>query len=283
MTSSEKKSGLVEYCYRHKDSKLGCYVELILDRPKSANSLSSELMVALTTSMKKWSQDSSCRALMLRGSGEHFCSGADLQWMQAASKMSLQENFHDAKRLTELFVSFYEFPAPTIVCVQGSAFGGAVGLVACADIVLADERAQFCLSEAKLGLAPAVIFPYLARRFDTGALRRLSLTSRIFGASDAQRWGLVDEVLSGTEHMQNAIDRELQLILKCGPSALRAIKILHRSLMDHSTVQQEKTAQLIAALRTSEEGQSGLSAFFSKNRAPWVPTETTLEGWSKQS
>ena len=242
---------------------------LILDRPDTANAFSGAMLDAITETIRNAVSDPSLRFLIISGRGKHFCAGADLGWMQESARLSHQANLADAARLTNMFEAVANFPRPTIALVRGAAYGGAVGLIACCDIVIATETSRFCLSEAKLGLIPAVIMPYLARRFSPGPLRRAALTSRVFDAQEAKTAGLVDVVVEGGD-LDDALRTEIKHVLEAGPIAQSAVKKLLDQVREQSGRQGDYTAQAIASARTGSEGQAGLKAFFSKSPSPWV-------------
>jgi methylglutaconyl-CoA hydratase len=241
---------------------------LVLNRPDQANALTAPMMDEIVATLRWVSDKKPFRALIISGKGRHFCGGADLTWMQAAAGLTHEENVQDAAKLTALFEMLGGLAIPTIAVVRGSAFGGAVGLAAACDIVIASTTAKFCLSEAKLGLLPAVIAPYLGRRMHLAHLRRYALTARVFPASDGLSIGLVD-VLAQEADLATALQQELELLLHCGPEAQKRIKTLFTQLQRSGWSQSEITQQAIAAARTSAEGQAGLNAFFKKTPAPW--------------
>ncbi len=244
---------------------------LSLDRPGAANSFNDAMIRELTAHLQTVARTRDCRALVLRGKGKHFSAGADLAWMKASAHLSLDDNVKDAKSLIGLFESLCHLPVPTLGVVTGSAFGGAVGLAACCDVTLAAENAKFCLSEIKLGLMPAVILPYLARKMQPGQLRRHALTGRLFSAGDALAFGLVQRIAPDYE-LQAAIRDELNGMLSGSPEAQATLKELLHRVTSESFKQGPHTAEGIAQLRTSAAGQAGLSSFFDKRPAPWVKT-----------
>jgi len=161
-------------------------------------------------------------------------------------------------------------PIPTIAAIKGAVYGGGIGLVACCDFAIAHSSAQFCLSEARLGLIPAVIFPYLGRKMKPGQLRRLSLSAKIFSAEEALQYGLI-EVLAG-ETFDAVLRSEINNILSCGPDAQKSLKQLYSTLRQSNFKQSDITQEAIAEARTSPEGQAGLTAFFEKTTPPWLTT-----------
>ncbi|NDE15795.1 hypothetical protein EBZ80_12780 [bacterium] len=249
-------------------SKIGI---LLLDRPETANAFSGAMLEAIPGIISEAAKDPDLRCMVIAGRGKHFSAGADLAWMQESAKLSHQENLHDAAKLTTMFEAVANFPRPTVALVRGAAYGGAVGLIACCDIVIASDNSKFCLSEARLGLIPAVIMPYLARRFTPGALRRAAITSRVLDANEARIAGLVDVVAEGSQ-LDEAIRNELSLVVQAGPQAQCAVKALLDQVREKSGRQGDYTAQAIASARTGSEGQAGLKAFFAKSASPWVVT-----------
>lgn len=247
----------------------GTIAVLSLSRPEAANSFNDAVISELVESLAKVQAEKRCRALILRGKGKHFSAGADLAWMRAAQVLSYDANVADAKQLTRLFEALSELRVPTVALVTGSAFGGAVGLTACCDVAIAADSAKFCLSEVRLGLMPAVILPYLARKMQPGQLRRLALSGRVFTAAEALAFGLVQKVAPATK-LNEAVHEELEQLLQGGPEAQSALKALFQRVTKDSFAQGPHTAEGIAKLRTGEEGQAGLAAFFAKTLAPWV-------------
>jgi methylglutaconyl-CoA hydratase len=239
-----------------------------LAREEAANSFNREVILGLTEAFATVAETKNVRALILRGKGKHFSAGADLGWMKDAAKLSYEENLSDASQLTQMFELLYNLRVPTIALLHGSVFGGAVGLTACCDIVLAEAQTKFCLSEVRLGLLPAVIYPYLAKRIHLGQLRHLSLSAKVFYAEEALRVGLVDDLYSA-DTRGKLIKEKLNLLLSAGPEALASLKSLHQNLEKNAFAQSEETAKAIAKARTSSEGQAGLESFFAKQISPW--------------
>jgi methylglutaconyl-CoA hydratase len=210
---------------------------------------------------------------VLTGTGASFSAGADMTWMRRMAAAPEADNREDALRLAELMRTLAVQPKPTIARVTGPAYGGGVGLVACCDIAIAVEDARFALTEVKLGLVPAVISPYVVDAIGARHAVRLFQTAEQLDARAAQAIGLVHVVVA-PDALDAAVTRELDLLRKAGPEALRAAKQLaqrvagrieeRRKLMD------EENASLIARLRVSEEGQEGLTAFLDKRKPRWL-------------
>jgi methylglutaconyl-CoA hydratase len=245
----------------------GRVARLQLNRPDQANAFSGEMMTEIAAHLSGLSGLSDVRVLVISGLGKHFSAGADLNWMKSSAALSFEENLKDAAQLKDMFESIVNLPIPKIAVVQGAVYGGAVGIVACCDYAIADTGAKFCLSEAKLGLVPAVIGPYLLRKIRQGSLKRLALTAQVFMAPEAKEAGLVEIV---TDNTDEALKNELNALLACGPNAQIAINKLFESLRKNAFAQGKETIEAIAKARTSAEGQTGLSSFFAKSPPPWV-------------
>ena len=172
-------------------------VRVRLNRPETRNAFHPEMITELTTTFKKTCKEKSVRAVVLSGEGKSFCSGADLGWMNSMAKFSGAQNRKDSEKLFEMFQSLRDCPVPLICKVQGHVMGGALGLVAASDLVVADEGTQFCFSEAKLGLAPAVISAFVKDKVNFSGMSRWFLTADVFSSADARDMGLVHAVRAG--------------------------------------------------------------------------------------
>lgn len=253
------------------------FVTLRLNRPEVHNAFDASLIGELTAELKSIAADDRIRGVVLTGNGKSFSAGADLNWMKSMVEAGEAENKQDALRLAELMRTLEFLPKPTIAMVNGAAMGGGVGLVACCDIAIAAEGAKFALSEAKLGLVPAVISPYVIRRIGQGQARRYFLTAEIFDAARAEQLGLVSECVAEAE-LESSVEQLKRFIAKSGPLAVRHAKQLIGIIQGNSAQAQqtldEATADLIAKLRVSPEAQEGMSAFLDKRPAEWVPPKT---------
>ena len=245
----------------------GRIARLQFNRADQANAFSSEMMSEISSHMSTLTSLLDVRVLVISGVGKHFSAGADLNWMKASAKLSYEDNVHDASKLRDMFESIINLPIPKVAVVQGAAYGGAVGIIACCDYSIASTDAKFCLSEAKLGLVPAVIGPYLLRKMRQGTLRRLALTGQVFTAQEAKDAGLVEIV---TESIEDSLKKELNALLNCGPNAQVAINRLFENLRKNGFAQGPETIETISKARTGTEGQAGLSSFFAKTQPPWV-------------
>lgn len=242
---------------------------LTLNRPEIHNALDDKLIAELNAAIEKFGKHPDVRLLILRAEGKSFSAGGDLGWMKRMVNYSREDNIADAQALEQLMRGLYEFPKPSMAVVQGAAFGGAVGLVSCCDIAIASANVAFSLSEAKLGLAPATISPYVIAAIGARQAGRYFLTAERFTAETAKILGLVHEVTT-PEMLSETAERMIQALLANGPIALMACKAVIREIAPASSPEiTAYTIELIANLRTSQEGQEGLSAFFEKRAPAW--------------
>lgn len=230
-----------------------------------------DLMIAeLTRSLAGLESDRRVRVVVLAAQGGSFSAGADLTWMKRMAEYGEAENLEDARALAQLMRRLNELSKPTLALVQGPAFGGGVGLVACCDIAIAAESASFCLSEVRLGLIPAAISPYVIAAMGERAARRYFLSAERFSAAEAQRLGLVHEVLPD-EQLEARGQHLAKALLAGGPRALQAAKKLisdvGRRPPDEDLV--EDTARRIAGLRSGKEAREGIAAFLEKRKPRW--------------
>jgi methylglutaconyl-CoA hydratase len=244
---------------------------LTLNRPEVHNAFDDHLIVQLTQKLRELDHNVSVRAVVLAAAGKSFSAGADLNWMKRIARYSEAENIRDAVGLAGLMRALNTMTKPTIARVQGSAFGGGVGLVACCDIAIADRVAVFSLSEVRLGLIPAVISPYVIGAMGERNARRYFLTAERFDAQEALRIGLVHAVV-GDGELDAAVSRVVGELLKGGPKAIAASKdlIAHVTGRPVDHVLAEETAARIAQIRVSPEGQEGIAAFLDKRGASWI-------------
>ena len=246
---------------------------LTLNRPQVHNAFDDSLIAALIHALEQAAADPAVRAVVLTGNGSCFSAGADLHWMRGMAGASEQENREDSLRLARLMRTVQFLSKPTIARVNGAAYGGGVGLVACCDIAVGVDTAKFALSEVKLGLVPAVISPYVIAAIGLREARRLFITGEVFDAATAARIGLLHAAVPASE-LDEAIERQLYLLAKAGPHAQREAKQLALRIGGSDLAQAERTdaanAELIARLRISEEGQHGLAAFLDKRAPAWV-------------
>jgi methylglutaconyl-CoA hydratase len=236
----------------------GAVLALTLARPERHNALDGDLIAALT---QAFADAGEARAVLLRGEGTSFSAGADIDEMRAASDRTAAENLAEARGWQALLEAVDGCPAPVVAAVHGTALGGACGLLACCDIVLAGPGARFGFSEVRLGLVPAVISPFVVERIGSGAARALFLTGERFDGATALRIGLVSEL---ADDLEAAVARVVAALLAAGPEAARIAKRIARAPLPA-----EETTRLIAELRASSEGQEGLRAFLERRPAAW--------------
>ncbi|NWN92375.1 gamma-carboxygeranoyl-CoA hydratase [Marinobacter adhaerens] len=247
--------------------------EIVLNRPDKRNAFDDVIIQQLINAITDVDTDSETRVVILRSEGKHFSAGADLGWMRRMADNSQQENLDDSRQLAHLMDRLNHLTKPVIGLVQGAAFGGAVGLAACCDIVIATEKSSFCLSEVKLGLIPAVISPYVVRAIGERQARRYFISAEVFSAREAERFGLVHSVCDDVDAMNARCDEMLKQLAQNGPEAMQAAKDLVFAV-SHKTIDStviDDTAHRIADIRVGQEGQEGLSAFLNKRRANWIP------------
>jgi methylglutaconyl-CoA hydratase len=246
---------------------------LTLNRPEVHNAFDAALVLHLTDLLMRIKERKDVRAVVLTGAGRSFSAGADLNWMRSMAASSEEENFEDALHLADLMALLNSMPLPTVARVNGHAFGGGVGLLACCDIVLASNEARFALSEVRLGLVPAVISPYVIAAIGERNARRLFLSAEVMNAKLARRIGLVHEIAKPNK-LDAALEDQLGLLLQGGPAALRESKELVAAVAGHKLSADDalkrRTAEIIAQLRVSAEGQEGLAAFLEKRRPAWL-------------
>ena len=246
---------------------------LILNRPDKHNAFDDEVIARLLDALNAVISNPEARVLVLQSTGKSFSAGADLTWMKRMATLSHDENLADARQLASLMQTLDSLPIPTIAKVQGAAYGGAIGLISCCDIAIASHEAKFCLSEVKLGLSPATISPFVIKAMGARRCRQLFLTAEVFSAKQAAEWELIHTLVNSDE-LDSAVDQTVAQILKTGPKASIATKQLIADVLSQPSDIAEHTAQLIAGLRVSEEGQAGLAAFFDKQLPPWVEPRT---------
>ena len=245
---------------------------LTLNRPEVHNAFDETLIAEFTRALRAVEADDDVRAVVLLGAGASFCAGADLNWMRRMAGFSRAQNVADAKGLSGMLATLAALKKPTIARVHGAAYGGGVGLVACCDIAVAAHDATFALSEARLGLIPAAIGPYVVEAIGARAARRFFLTAERFTAAEAYRLGLVHELVPAPE-IDARINELLGFLVTAGPRAQIESKALVRAVA-HKPIDARviaDTARRIARVRASPEGREGVAAFLSKRRAAWVP------------
>jgi methylglutaconyl-CoA hydratase len=245
--------------------------EVVLNRPEKRNSFNAEIIAGLQRVFETLHGADTVRVVFLRGAGGTFSAGGDLEWMRAQAAASQADNRDDAMALARMLKALHDVPALTVALVNGAAMGGGAGLVAACDMAVAAPDAQFAFSEVRLGLTPATISPYVVQAVGPRRARALFATGRRFGAEEALRYGLVDEITPDLAGVQERIAVEMEA---CAPGAVgeakRLVDLVHGTRIDRGLM--EETARRIAAQRASAEGREGVTAFLERRRPSWTET-----------
>lgn len=245
--------------------------EVVLNRPDKRNSFNAEVIAGLHRAFETLHGADTVRVVFLRGAGDAFSAGGDLEWMRAQADASQSDNRDDALGLARMLKALHDIPALTVALVQGAAMGGGAGLVAACDMAVAAPNAQFAFPEVRLGLTPATISPYVVQAVGPRRARALFATGRRFDADEALRFGLVDEI---TPHLPGAQERIAAEMAACAPGAVgeakRLVDLVHGARIDRGLM--EETARRIAAQRASAEGREGVAAFLERRKPAWTDT-----------
>jgi methylglutaconyl-CoA hydratase len=246
--------------------------QITMSRPEVFNAFDEAMIGELDAAFAALADDAQVRVIVLAGAGKHFSAGADLHWMQRASAASLDWNLQDARRFAAMLSRIEACPKPTVARVQGAALGGGVGLTCACDIAIACDDASFSVSEAKFGILPAVIGPYVTNAVGKRQALRLALTTERISAVQALAMGLVQQVVTAAE-LDNSVEQVVSQLLAGGPNAQREIKALFAQLEVGPITPQarELTASTIARVRGTDEAREGFAAFLAKRSANWVP------------
>ncbi|MBE7214217.1 enoyl-CoA hydratase-related protein [Shewanella benthica] len=255
--------------------------QMVLNRADKHNAFDEVMITEMIQTLEHFATNDECQVLVLKANGKNFSAGADLNWMRKQAKMDFEQNLGDANELAKLMSTLDKFPKPTMALVQGAAFGGALGLICCCDIAIANERASFCLSEVKLGLIPAVISPYVVRAMGQRASRRYMLTAERFTAEKARELQVIHEI---NDDLEAAAEPIIQALLSNSPQGMTWVKTLLSRLedgvIDDATL--DYTSERIAKIRVSNEGQEGLNAFFDKRKPNWSSAQIDSKNISAQ-
>ena len=245
-------------------------IHLTLNQPDIHNAFDDKLIAELTVALKELDNDPNVRVLILDSEGQSFSAGADLNWMRRMADFTRDENYRDSEQLAGLMSALYKMKCPTIAAVQGAAYGGGVGLVACCDIAIASEKASFCLSEVKLGLIPAVISPYVVKAIGERAAKRYFVTAERFKAKRAEQLGLISEIVPA-EKLADRVMCIAELIIANGPEAVFDAKEIINDVLGHpiNGPLRAMTASRISEIRASTQGKEGVSAFLEKRQPIW--------------
>ena len=248
----------------------GAVARVFLNRTEVRNAFNDAVIAELTSSFRGLAADTSLRVIVLGGHGKAFCAGGDLNWMRAMADYSWGQNRADAQALADMLWTLYTCPLPLVGRVHGDCYAGGVGLASVCDVLVAADSMHFCLSEARLGLLPATIGPYVVRALGEQASRRYFVTAERFGATEAHRLGFVHE-LASADTIDVKVDAIVQTLLANGPAAVKASKQLVKDLAGQplSPELRADTARRIADIRASDEGRAGVQSFLNKRPAPW--------------
>ncbi len=249
----------------------GAVARVFLNRPGVRNAFNSAVIGELCQAFATLAEDEGVRAIVLGGHGKAFCAGADLNWMRAMADYSWEENQADAQALADMLWTIYSCPKPIVGRVHGDCFAGGLGLAACCDVLVAAEGVHFCLSEARLGLLPATIGPYVIKAMGEQAARRYFITAERFSATEALRLGFV-HVLTEPDALDAEVDRLVATLVENGPRAVAACKQLVQDLAGQPVTEalRAETARRIADIRSSDEGREGVQSFLNKRAPAWT-------------
>jgi len=248
----------------------GAVTTVTLSRPDAHNALNQDLIGELTRCFEEISDDESVRVVVLAGEGRSFCAGADIGYMRETAAFSYGENLEDARRLGMMYWTIDACPKPLVARVHGAAMGGGAGLIAVADVAVADAEVRFAFSEVRLGIAPASISHFVVRKVGVSHARSLFITGERFGVERAQEIGLVHNVVSSEDDLDAAVDEKVGELLQGGPVAQATIKALLRRLETTEPMEVPGlSSRVISEQRTGEEGQEGLAAFLEKRDPRW--------------
>ena len=244
---------------------------VVLNRPDVRNAFNDEVIAELSQAFIQLGDDPQVRAIVLMAEGPAFCAGADLNWMRRMADYSREENEQDAEKLAFMLRTIYECPKPTIARVQGDVYAGGMGLVACCDMAVSVDTANYCLSEVKLGLIPATIGPYVIRAMGPRASHRYFLTAERFSAAEARRIGFVHEVVPA-DQLDATVSTWVQALLAASPNAIKECKKLVQYVADRDITRLliDHTVKAIADIRASDEGKEGVQSFLNKRKPAWM-------------
>jgi methylglutaconyl-CoA hydratase len=246
--------------------------EVWLNRPDVRNAFNDGVIAELTATFRTLGADPSLRAIVLGGRGKAFCAGADLGWMRAMADYTWEQNRADAQALADMLWAIHSCPLPVVGRVQGDCYAGGVGLAAVCDVLLAADGVQFCLSEARLGLLPATIGPYVVRAMGEQAARRYFVTAERFSAVQAHAMGFVHEVVA-PDALDARVAEVVAALVANGPAAVKACKQLVQDVAGRpiDDALRADTARRIADIRASDEGREGVQSFLGKRAPAWLP------------
>ncbi|WP_319782363.1 enoyl-CoA hydratase-related protein [Oceanisphaera sp. IT1-181] len=246
-------------------------VELIFNRPEQGNALNETMIDAMADALRQAASMPELRLLVIRAQGKHFSTGADLNWMKQACQLTPEQNLAAARKLALLLQQIDTFAHPVLALVQGAAYGGALGIISCCDLVIASNNSRFCFSEVRLGLIAATISPYVLRAIGLRQARRYLLTAEVITAATAKQLGLIHYTAAPEQSLDEAADALIAGLLRNGPCALTATKQWLQDIADLPIDADliERSAQRLAEVRVSDEAQAGVHAFLQQQPPPW--------------
>ena len=248
----------------------GRVARVYLNRPEVRNAFNDSVITELTEAFTRLGADPGLRAVVLGGHGKAFCAGADLNWMKSMSGYDWQQNRADAQRLADMLWAVYSCPLPVVGRLQGDCYAGGMGLAAACDVLVAADGVHFCLSEARLGLLPATISPYVIRAMGEQQARRWFVTAERFSAAQAREMGFVHACVPA-DALDAAVDGIVEALVANGPAAVKACKRLVQDVAGRELVPElrAETARRIADIRASDEGREGVQAFLQRREPAW--------------
>jgi methylglutaconyl-CoA hydratase len=248
----------------------GSVANISLCRPEVHNAFNDTLIYEMTELFTSLKEDKDLRVIVLTGEGKSFCAGADLNWMRRVKDYSYEKNYEESLALADLFWLIYTMPLPIVGRINGAAIGGGTGFVSVCDISVAAESAKFSFSEVKIGIVPACIGPYVIKKIGEGKAREFFISGERLTAADACRIGLVNRYYPD-DQLDEEIDKLVKMLLSSGPHAITMAKELISNVPLMTSEQfRPYTAEMIAKLRKSDEGQEGMDAFLNKRKPNWV-------------
>ena len=273
--------GLGEASYKYIEVSIeGSIVRITLNRPERHNALILELISELDHALEEIAARTDLNFLILSGKGRSFCAGADMNWFYGSDERSVEESAGQYKQLADLLLKLYQMPQITIATVRGNVFGGGIGLMAACDFVLGESKTRFMFSEVKLGLLPATILPFVAKRLSVQNLRKWVLTGNMFGVDEANQSGLVD-VLFDDKNLEAVLYGFISLFEAAAPSAVKKAKSLINRVVsgEVDVADTQITSGILAEALSQPDGQEGIRAFLEKRKPEWKsPTQTLPEG-----
>jgi methylglutaconyl-CoA hydratase len=250
--------------------KKGSAAWITLNRPEMRNALSAELVLGVREALRQGVADPAVRSIVLAGAGKAFSAGADLNEMKATRNASFQENVDNALATSALFYEIAAAPKPVIARIHGPAMAGALGIISACDLTVAVTGISFGFTEVRLGIAPAMISPFVIRRIGAARAQRLFLSGESFAAEDAERFGLIDRVVA-PEMLDEVVESICRDFERCAPGALAAVKEIVAHVLEGTPEENRRfTAEMLAKMRAGDEGQEGMAAFFEKRPPRWA-------------